>query len=182
MTKVNKIRKNVNVSIQSKKYNESINAVLNDWEEEGLNISTEVCNSILLANKIAKSPTLLNVMNIYDLAEKILNLYQIDEVENSLEEVLSKLINVNGSELTNVIGGIFNDTSKTNQKVSNKQSNKHIKDDNDEVNKKSMTSSKKVNSETDSIAISSDEDNLGDNNFEYNDDNYEIPEDILFNS
>ena len=181
MTKSNKIRKNVNVSIQSKKYNEAINSVLNDWEEEGLNISTEVCNSILLANKIAKSPTLLNVMNIYDLAEKILNLYQIDEVENSLEEVLSKLINVNGSELTDVISGIFNDTSKTNQKSSKKQSKKQDKDD--DLDKKSATNQNKVKSQPDTIAISSDEDTEDeDTDFEYNDSDYEIPEDILFNS
>lgn len=183
MTKQTKIRKNINVSIQSKKYNEPINDVLTNWEEDGLNISTEVCNSILLANKIAKSPTLLNVMNIYDLAEKILNLYQVDEVENSLEDILSKLINVNGSELTEVINATFNGDYNTPKKPS-KQSKKTRKFvDEDDVEEEPI--SKVKNHIEDSLAIASDECN-GINeptNFEYSeDDEYAIPDDILFNS
>ncbi|HBF6599515.1 TPA: hypothetical protein KOT48_003681 [Clostridioides difficile] len=102
MSTEQKIRKNINVSIQSKQYNETINNVLNDWEYEGLNISTEVCNSILISDKIAKSPTLLSVLNIYDLTEKILNLYKVND-KDALEEALSKLISIKGDEITKIL-------------------------------------------------------------------------------
>lgn len=189
MTKQQKIRKNINVSIQSKKYNEPINDVLTNWEDEGLNISTEVCNSILLANKIANSPTLLNVMNIYDLAEKILNLYQVDEVENSLEDILSKLINVNGSELTEVINATFNGDYNTPKKTSKPKQSKKLQRtdevaDEDDIEEKTVSKAKDNHIE-DSLAVASDEDNGGNEptNFEYSeDDEYAIPNDILFNS
>lgn len=100
-----KVRKNINVSIQSKKYTEPINSILNVWEGDGLNISTEVCDSILLADKIAQSPTLLSVMKIYALLEEILELNGANE--DSLEEALSKLIIVKGSELTKVLCNKF---------------------------------------------------------------------------
>lgn len=69
---VSKTRKNINISLQSEKYGEIINAILNEWDKEGLNISTTACDNLILANKISKSPTLLNVINLYQLSEKIL--------------------------------------------------------------------------------------------------------------
>ena len=37
------VRKAINVSLQSKKYSESINEIIKDWEEKELNISAETC-------------------------------------------------------------------------------------------------------------------------------------------
>lgn len=198
MTTQRKIRKNLNVSIQSKKFNQAINEVLTDWEDEGLNISTEVCKSILLANKIAKSPTLLNVMNIYDLAEKILNLYQVDEVKNSLEEIISLLINVNGSELTNVINQTFNGSSNTSNRnlVQTKKQpivEKTVQISNDTnfyEEQKNIgtipTNETQFIKEEPKIDLSNNHNEINETesyNFEYvEEDEYSIPDDILFNS
>lgn len=97
------IKKNINVSIQAKKYHSKINEILNNWESDGLNFSTEVCESILLANKIASSPTLLSVMKIYDLTDQIFSLNKFDNNGKTLEDILSLLIQVNGEGLTNIL-------------------------------------------------------------------------------
>ncbi|WP_368263431.1 hypothetical protein [Clostridium disporicum] len=103
-----KLRKNVNVSIQSKKYFRPINNILKEWEDNSLNLSTEVCESLLLSNKISKSPTLLKVVNVCELAEKILNLYPIDDTDKTqmIENVLSQIVQVDTSQLTDVISSL----------------------------------------------------------------------------
>lgn len=107
---VKKIKKNVNVSIQSKKYALPINKILQEWEDNSLNISTEVCESLLLSNKIAKSPTLLKVINVCELAEKILNLYSIEDSQKAqmIENVLSQIIQVDTTKLTTAISELNN--------------------------------------------------------------------------
>lgn len=97
-----KSKKNINVSIQSKKYSQPINNILNDWDNNGLNVSTEVCESILLANKIASSPTLLSVIKMYELTDQILSLNKFDNNEKTLEDIISLLIKINGEGLTNI--------------------------------------------------------------------------------
>lgn len=99
---MSKEKKNINVSIQSKKYSKAINNILNDWENNGMNVSTEVCESILLANKIASSPTLLSVIKMYELTDQILSLNKFDNNEKTLEDIISLLIKINGEGLTNI--------------------------------------------------------------------------------
>ena len=48
------VRKAINVSLQSKKYSESINEIIKDWEEQELNISAETCEALLLVHRLKK--------------------------------------------------------------------------------------------------------------------------------
>lgn len=165
----NKIKKNINVSIQSRKYSNAINTILQNWEEDGSNVSTEVCESILLANKVANSPTLLSVMKLYDLTEQILYLNGVDDTEQKLEDVLSLLIKVNGEGLTDIINSSFKNTTKNKKKESN---NSLLRGEEKNI---------KNNKEDDTIAVSSDEDLLNDIEDIDEDEDYEIPSDLLFN-
>ena len=42
-----KNRRAINISLQSKKYAEPINEMIQSWEDENLNISTQVCDALL---------------------------------------------------------------------------------------------------------------------------------------
>lgn len=118
-----KIRKNINVSLQSKFYSKPINNILNDWTDDNLNISIEVCNSILLSDKISKSPTLSKVMTTTDLVHKMLDLYKIEKNDTLIEEILSKLISVDMAQLNDIIVNcVSNNTiSPNNSKPEKKQ-------------------------------------------------------------
>lgn len=116
MTNTTKIRKNVNVSLQSKQYSKPINDILNDWTDDNLNISIEVCESILLSDKMSKSPTLSNVLTATDLIQKILNLYKVEKTDALIENILSQLITVNMPQLNEIIlNSISNNDNITNQ-------------------------------------------------------------------
>ena len=43
-----KVRKAINVSLQSKKYTDTINEIVQEWESQNLNISSETCDATLL--------------------------------------------------------------------------------------------------------------------------------------
>lgn len=177
----NKIKKNINVSIQSKKYFSPINNILQDWEEDGLNISTEVCESILLAEKVANSPTLLSVMKLYDLTEQILYLNGIQDSEQKLEDVLSLLISVNGDGLTDIINSSFDKTNKSQRK---KNLNKSVKEQHPTENK-SRSSNELIPNKVEYIKDDSEYVDVYDkDDTENEDDNgneYMIPSDIFFN-
>lgn len=169
----NKIKKNINVSIQARKYFSPINNILQNWEEDGLNVSTEVCESILLAEKIANSPTLLSVMKLYDLTEQILYLNGVDNTEQKLEDVLSLLIKVNGEGLTDIINSSFQNTNKNKKKEHN----------NIETTECSTQNIKetKTKKEDDTIAVCAEEDAFSNIEYIEDDGEYSIPSDILFN-
>lgn len=114
-----KVRKTINVSIQSKKYSNSINKIVNEWEENGLNVSTEVCDMILLMSKLKNTITFFNMFNMYELTEKIVGLYyDLDSpiANQKIEEILSEVIKIDNSKLTDVLANINKEAnSKSNQ-------------------------------------------------------------------
>lgn len=91
--------KTINVSLQSKRYAEPINNIVAEWKADGLNVSTETCESILLKNKVDKSATLLQVLSALDLVEKLLKIKGIEDVE-TVETILNKMISINMNGLT----------------------------------------------------------------------------------
>lgn len=99
-------RKSLNISLQAKQYSDDVKKVLESWEDNNLNLSVEVCKNILLADKISKSATLLNVINMYEFAEKTLNFYKSkddDDYDFLLETILSNIIFVDSSKLNEVL-------------------------------------------------------------------------------
>jgi len=91
--------KTLNVSLQSKKYGPSINKIVEKWKEDGLNISPEVCKSILMKDKIESNATLLQVLSAYDLVEKILKMKGISD-EAMLESIFSEMIKIDMNKLS----------------------------------------------------------------------------------
>lgn len=98
-----KLKKNLNISLQSKKYTEPINKIIKKWEDEGVNISVQTCELILLFDKYNKSLTLSNIKNVFELIEKMVSLYaplNTEESEFLIEEILSDCIKVDNNQLT----------------------------------------------------------------------------------
>lgn len=98
-----KLKKNLNISLQSKKYTEPINKIIKKWEDEGVNISVQICELILLFDKYNKSLTLSNIKNVFELIEKMVSLYaplNTEESEFLIEEILSDCIKVDNNQLT----------------------------------------------------------------------------------
>lgn len=101
------IRRNINVSVQSSQYSTEVNKIIDSWEHLGLSISTQACESIILAQKVASSPTLLSVMKLYDLISQILCLNPAGNNDKNLEEIISSVIKINGNGLTDIINNQF---------------------------------------------------------------------------
>ena len=101
--KEQKQRKTLNISLQSKKFSKRINDLANKWDEEGENLSTEVCKSILLVDELNKSITFTNILNMYELVKKMVYLYYpTDSVEGErkVEELFSKIISIDTNTLS----------------------------------------------------------------------------------
>lgn len=106
-----KERRTINVSLQSKKYLEPVNKILNDWEEDSLNLSTQICDNILLVNQLKKSVTFGNVLAVYELIERMIKVYHIDD-ESQLEKIFSSVVTVDNGRLTYLLSQFNNSTSK----------------------------------------------------------------------
>lgn len=98
----NKMRKVINVSIQKKSLVE-LNSILNMWEDDMLNLSNEVCKSILFKHEFENNPvmqTLLSTIKLIKTNLKNKELFKYTEEEAfiiSLKNLLS--IKVNPNEL-----------------------------------------------------------------------------------
>lgn len=98
---MDKRRKTINVSLQSRKYNEPMNELINKWEEDGDNISIQVCETLLKWNEFQQSPTMLRIFNVFELIKKSLELYNIED-ENKIEEVLNSVIKFDATGLNEI--------------------------------------------------------------------------------
>lgn len=115
-----KTRKTINVSLQSKKYSDPINRIINEWEDDGSNISVEVCENILLFEKFDKSIVLSNIKNVYELIEKIVALYyplDSDKASMKIEELLSEVISVDNGKLTSALANLNEQVSVDKAKI-----------------------------------------------------------------
>lgn len=151
--------KTINVSLQSKRYAEPINKIIAEWKADGLNVSTEVCESILLKNKVDKSATLLQVLSALDLAEKLLKIKGIEDTE-TVENILKRMININMNGLTD---------SLTDLEGKEKAISKPIENQSSKIEKKE--SSKEENTTNEIVKPK----------MEYNNMEIEIPSDFLMN-
>lgn len=107
-----KNRKTINVSLQSKKYSGPINELINRWEEDGSNLSVQICENLLKLDQLEHSGTMLKVLNMYELTKRTANIYNIKD-ETKIEEILSKAIVINPSAITEIFIGNSNTTRET---------------------------------------------------------------------
>lgn len=173
MNNTNKIRKNLNISIQSKKYSMTINDILNKWDDEDKNISTEVCESILLSNEIYKSPTLINIIAIYKLIQQLIDLYDLKD-DDVIELILSDIITIKNNNLPKIVESLCKKKySNENQSINKKEQNEDLNLRKDEFITEKVES-KRIISNTDIRDLESDKTLLKEEAI--------IPIDILLNS
>lgn len=112
---IKKPKKTINVSIQSKKYSAPINKILDKWEKNGLNASSEISENILLVDKLNKSITFNNMFYIYELIEKMVGLYEDLDSPSAfakIENILSQVVSIDNSKLGSVLAQINEDYIK----------------------------------------------------------------------
>lgn len=111
-------KKTINISLQSKQYYKTINDILEEWDNNDLQASKEVCESIIWANKFNKSITLVGILNAYNTAEKMIELYssgrEIEDLDEKLEAILSSAITI---DMNKLIEAVKEQCSKPSSKV-----------------------------------------------------------------
>ena len=130
----NKVRKAINVSLQSKKYGESINEIIQDWESKNLNISAETCEALLLVHRLKKLSALSNVFNIVKMLDNLSTIYNYDddEINNMLEQIIyidnekfsQILIELNNLEFTSTVKPNLTKKKKAEVNIEEKQKEK----------------------------------------------------------
>ena len=130
-----KERKTINVSIQKRNFNK-LNSILNSWDEEGLNISSEVCKCILFKHELENSPltqTLVSTLNLIKTSLKNKQLSS-DSHDEALFTVLKNIISIkiDASELSNFIVDDFYfsnpSSNKDSKKTNDTTAEEHTKD------------------------------------------------------
>jgi hypothetical protein len=112
MEKKNKTRKTVNVSL-GKRHPEQLNNILNNWEDEGYNISNEICKAILFREKYESNPhicTILSTLSLINSSLKSQKQYSHlsqDEIDAIALEIFNEVItiNIDGNKLTHLLKG-----------------------------------------------------------------------------
>lgn len=99
-----KLRKSLNISIQSKRYYIPINEIITEWEEQGLSLSTKVCETLLLGYRLSNSVELSKLVNTFEMISKTLSHYyneeNTEEYMKAIENVFNKVITVDGETLS----------------------------------------------------------------------------------
>lgn len=115
---MDKKRKTINVSLQSRKYSEPMNELINKWEEDGDNISIQVCETLLKWNELQKSPTMLRIFNMFELIKKSIELYGIND-DKKIEEILSSVVKFDATGLNEIFLTMSQIESSNTKKVEN---------------------------------------------------------------
>lgn len=106
---MDRIRKTINVSLQSKKLGGPINELINRWEAEGSNLSVQICENLLRLDQLEHSGTMLKVLNLFDLTRQTASIYNIKD-EAKIEEILSRALTINPSVIAELFLSDMNNT------------------------------------------------------------------------
>ena len=87
-----------------------MNSLIRKWKKENQNVSIEICEAVLLKDKMENSVVLLQILKTVELVEQLLKIKKIDV---TLDDILMQLISVNTENLSE----IFNDTTIVKKKV-----------------------------------------------------------------
>lgn len=121
-----KTRSTINASIPKRNF-EELNAILNSWDEEKLNLSSEVCKSILFKHEFENNPitqTILSTLNLIKISLKNKKLF-----DNSYNEALFLALNniisikIDANELSNFMEDDFYFSKYSNDKNLNEINN-----------------------------------------------------------
>lgn len=114
----NQVRKAINVSLQSKKYSESINEIIKDWEEQDLNISAETCEALLLVHRLKKLSSLSNIFNIVKMLDNLASIYHYDD--SNIDNMLNQIIHIDNEKFSQILIELNNMKFTSNEKVKEK--------------------------------------------------------------
>lgn len=108
---MDRIRKTINVSLQSKKLGGPINELINRWEAEGSNLSVQICENLLRLDQLEHSGTMLKVLNLFDLTRQTASIYNIKD-EARIEEILSRALTINPSVIAELFLSDINTSAR----------------------------------------------------------------------
>lgn len=108
-----KDRNNVNVSLR-KRDKVLLNSILNSWEKEDCNISSEVCDAIILKNLSNTNPHIQTILSTLSLIESSLKSHFMtkkmtdEEISINALSIFNEVItiDIDGNKLTNLIKGV----------------------------------------------------------------------------
>lgn len=108
-----KKRKTVNVSLQ-KRHIDYLNEILNSWEEDGCNISNEICEAIIFKNKSDINPHICTILSTLSLIESSIKAQKNsktmtqEEIDTKTLEIFNDVITIeiDGNKLTNLLKGV----------------------------------------------------------------------------
>lgn len=168
-----KIRKNINISLQTKKYLAPINDIVDKWEDEGGSISVKICDLIIFFDKFDNSFTLSNVKNVVELAEKMISRHTNTDNQKILEDILRECITVDNDKLSRALTTLDKSESKI-ENIINQPNPKNLSDEKE----KNIKDDIKI--EVEPIKDSNKEEVVF--GYDIDDDNNKIPYNFLFNS
>lgn len=96
-----KTRRAINISLQSKKYAEPINEMIQQWENENLNISTQVCDALLLVERLKQFSSLSNIFKIVNMLESLSTIYGYSE--KNMDTMLNQIIHIDNDKFSEIL-------------------------------------------------------------------------------
>lgn len=96
-----KVRKAINVSLQSKKYTNTINEIVQEWESQNLNISSETCDALLLVHRLKKFSSLSNIFNIVKMLDNLSEIYHY--TDEDIDKMLNQIIGIDNEKFSQIL-------------------------------------------------------------------------------
>jgi len=96
-----KVRKAINVSLQSKKYTDTINEIVQEWESQNLNISSETCDALLLVHRLKKFSSLSNIFNIVKMLDNLSEIYHY--TDEDIDKMLNQIIGIDNEKFSQIL-------------------------------------------------------------------------------
>ena len=96
-----KQRRAINISLQSKKYAEPINEMIQNWEDENLNISTQVCDALLLIERLNNFTSLSNIFKIVNMLGGLSSIYGY--TDENIDEMLNEIITIDHDKFSKIL-------------------------------------------------------------------------------
>ena len=158
--KEKKERKNVNISLQKRNI-EQLNNIIQSWDDDGFNISNEICDAILFKYNLQDNPHICTILSTLNLIESSLksqyppldpkanaeskNNFE-QKIKNDTMDIFRKIvsINIDGEMLTSLLRG-------DNHALQNKCSNTTYTNPSNNVPNKSNESKSDINISNDII-------------------------------
>lgn len=94
-------RRAINISLQSKKYAEPINEMIQNWEDENLNISTQVCDALLLVERLNNFTSLSNIFKIVNMLGGLSSIYGY--TDKNIDEMLNEIITIDHDKFSKIL-------------------------------------------------------------------------------